>query len=100
MKTKHQLRKILLGFPSLALMLLVVIQVILSGRVATNGWRIKDLEFRKERLVSENQRLENEIQKNSAIAAISVKAQTLGLKLSPKNILYLSLRELFAQKTP
>lgn len=93
-------RGILLWSLILILILLTAVQVTLSARVATAGRRIRELELRKQELILGNQKIENEIQKNSAISAISAKAQTLGLIPFPKSILYLSPRELFAQKTP
>lgn len=72
----------------LIVILVTILQIWSSNRLATYGEQISKLEHAKEQLITDNSLLEAQIESEASLSNISQKSQELGFTVS-KNVKYL-----------
>ena len=82
---KERLTSFILGL----VLVLCLVQLFISHRLATSGERVREFEVRAEQIKTENNLLEEEISQMGALSRISQEAEELGL-VRTSNILYLT----------
>lgn len=82
---KEKLTSLILGL----VLVLCLIQLFISHRLATAGEKVKEFEVRAGQIKEENNLLEEEISQMGALSRVSQEAEKLGL-VRTSNILYLT----------
>jgi len=82
---KHQLTFIVI----ILVLILSLVQLLISHRLATTGEVVKKLEVRASQIEQENAFLEEEISQKGSLSEVSQKAEQLGL-VRTSSILYLT----------
>lgn len=71
---------------SIILAILVILQVYFLNTYSTNGQQISDLQKEIESIENQNVRLQTQIASDSAMLAISVQSDSIGLNKSPLTV--------------
>ncbi len=82
---KEKLTSLILGL----VLVLCLIQLFISHRLATSGEKVAELEVRAAQIEAENNLLEEEISQMGALSRVSQEAEKLGL-VRTSNVLYLT----------